>query len=430
MCSAFIPSSLGFNVRVSRIEQPSNIGTGNTLYVGGSGPDNYTTIQSAIDDAVDGDTIYVYSGTYYEYNRIIDKSINLIGENKYNTIINGNAADHDVIIIISDDVLIRGFTIIGIREYKFGDIGDACIQIESINNIIENNIFIKSYSGVYISRGNYQNVGPNLIRNNIFDNQIGVFIDETRYCTVENCNFIRNEGYGDWGIYIRYSSHNKILNCSFYDDGFIWVADGEYNLIENCNLSNYNIRFHFACDGNIIKNCRIDSPHFFWGIDYYHSGKDNIVQDTIITNCLYHGIHVREDHKNFKLINCTIIGCENGVEFAALIGCLVSNCKFLNNRDAGIRFSRNLRNGKVTNCHFENNKYGIEMNLLNYFNRFSYNNFMNIDSNFYYNNYISSKLMFNFYYKNYWNDWNNMGFYHIWGLINWDFFPAKEPYDI
>jgi len=39
---------------------------GNTLYVGGMGPNNYTSIQSAIDDAVDGDTVFVYSGFYYE----------------------------------------------------------------------------------------------------------------------------------------------------------------------------------------------------------------------------------------------------------------------------------------------------------------------------------------------------------------------------
>jgi len=42
--------------------------TGSTLYVGGSGPNNYTSIQDAINDASDGDTIYVYddSSPYHE----------------------------------------------------------------------------------------------------------------------------------------------------------------------------------------------------------------------------------------------------------------------------------------------------------------------------------------------------------------------------
>ena len=53
---------------------------GRTLYVGGSGPNNYTKIQDAIDNASNGDTIFVYddSSPYYE-NIVIDKSVTLIG---------------------------------------------------------------------------------------------------------------------------------------------------------------------------------------------------------------------------------------------------------------------------------------------------------------------------------------------------------------
>jgi len=64
---------------------------GNTLYVGGSGQNNYTTIQSAINNASDGDTVLVFdeSSPYYEH-VIVDKSIELIGENKETTTIDGN----------------------------------------------------------------------------------------------------------------------------------------------------------------------------------------------------------------------------------------------------------------------------------------------------------------------------------------------------
>jgi hypothetical protein len=39
---------------------------GNTLYVGGNEPNNYTAIQHAVDNATSGDTVFVYSGTYNE----------------------------------------------------------------------------------------------------------------------------------------------------------------------------------------------------------------------------------------------------------------------------------------------------------------------------------------------------------------------------
>jgi len=86
---------------------------GNILYVGGSGPGNYSQIRDAIEDAYDGDTIFVYddSSPYIEYmTLVIDRSINLIGENCYSTIIDNNNQS-TLIKIYSDNVTISGFTL-------------------------------------------------------------------------------------------------------------------------------------------------------------------------------------------------------------------------------------------------------------------------------------------------------------------------------
>ncbi|GAG78228.1 unnamed protein product, partial [marine sediment metagenome] len=82
---------------------------GNILYVGGDGSGNYTRIQDAVDDASDGDTVYVYNGTYYE-NVVVYKTIDLIGENRDTTVIDGMHID-DPLRIDTSFIDVCGFTI-------------------------------------------------------------------------------------------------------------------------------------------------------------------------------------------------------------------------------------------------------------------------------------------------------------------------------
>ena len=104
---------------ISGIQIDKNInilfGRGNILYVGGSGPGNYTTIQSAIDEASNGDTIFVYSG-YYEESVKINKSVELFGEDKNNTIISSNDRKFVVDVDEADNFKIHGFKIMSSRN--------------------------------------------------------------------------------------------------------------------------------------------------------------------------------------------------------------------------------------------------------------------------------------------------------------------------
>ncbi len=141
MCSTFIPVSLGFNVKVSKMVQPSIIGSGNTLYVGGYGPDNYTKIQDAIDDSVDGDIFFVYddSSPYHESIQI-NKSINLIGEDRNTTIIDANGNSHNI-LIKSDVVSIHEFTLQNPNLYGIDDIGFGFCTFSD-------NIIINTFGGI------------------------------------------------------------------------------------------------------------------------------------------------------------------------------------------------------------------------------------------------------------------------------------------
>ncbi|MHA2390084.1 MAG: hypothetical protein ACXACW_15290, partial [Candidatus Hodarchaeales archaeon] len=111
---------------------------GNTLYVGGNGTGNYTSIQDAIKNASDGDTVFVFddSSPYYGV-VVINKSICLIGEDKNTTIIDGMHIENCV-NVTADTVTISGFTI---QNSCKGSTYDAGINIrETSNHIIQNNI--------------------------------------------------------------------------------------------------------------------------------------------------------------------------------------------------------------------------------------------------------------------------------------------------
>jgi len=75
-----------------------------TVFVDDNGDKDYKTIQEAANNSGSGDTIFVYNGTYND-NIFIDKSINLIGENKKDTIINGLIYIRNAI-----NIEIKGFT--------------------------------------------------------------------------------------------------------------------------------------------------------------------------------------------------------------------------------------------------------------------------------------------------------------------------------
>jgi hypothetical protein len=101
---------------------------GDTLYVGGVGPGNYTSIQDAIDDATDGDAIIVYPGIYYEDQVIINKALSIQGAEWATTIIDGSDAllttEGLIRIIANGDVSFQGFTVRnagGPSGYESGD---------------------------------------------------------------------------------------------------------------------------------------------------------------------------------------------------------------------------------------------------------------------------------------------------------------------
>ena len=126
-----ISSSTGLYLEKQSIKPFSS---GNILYVGGNGTGNYSKIQDAINAAWYGDTVFVYddSSPYYE-NVVVNKTINLIGEDRDTTVIDGNDSKSDKVVFVdASDVAISNFTI------QNSDGGGVLISTWDTGKIINN----------------------------------------------------------------------------------------------------------------------------------------------------------------------------------------------------------------------------------------------------------------------------------------------------
>lgn len=93
-------------------------------------PDDYPTIQQAINHANDGDTIFVKNGTYFEH-VVVNKTVSITGQNRNSTIIDGNYTG-TVVTVMADNVGFSGFTVQN---------GEAGLDIVGDGNTVNSSIF-------------------------------------------------------------------------------------------------------------------------------------------------------------------------------------------------------------------------------------------------------------------------------------------------
>jgi len=229
---------------VKQIVMPTT--SDDTLYVGGNGTGNYSKIQDAINDSSDGDTVFVYSGTYYEFVEI-NKQITLQGENKYNTIVEGGGLPRwGVFHVYPADV-----TNVNISNFTIRNTPDYCgISLYSGNNTITNCILDNLHYGIYVYSDN------NSIINCIcYNNYVGIGINTGNNNEISSCRCFLND-YG--GISIdNHGDNNRISNCYIHSNinKGIELTHSDNNLIYKCNISGNKYGIWLPSNGNGIYRC-------------------------------------------------------------------------------------------------------------------------------------------------------------------------------
>ncbi|MFA5102345.1 MAG: NosD domain-containing protein [Candidatus Thermoplasmatota archaeon] len=206
-------------------ENPLSTSRGNWLYVGGDGPGNYTKIQDAIDNASNGDTIFVFHGFYVE-NISINKSLALLGEQRKTTVIDG-AELGTVVTIQADDVTLCNFTIQNAVD-PYGGYGYG-IKVEANHTCIKNNILgPKNSVGLYL----YKAHNNTITRNRFLYNGDAIFLIGSN----DNLFFENTIGYSSvYGFYIVEARNNNIHNNNFIFNLFFCRCFG--STIEDMNNS-------------------------------------------------------------------------------------------------------------------------------------------------------------------------------------------------
>ena len=232
-------------------------------------PDNYPTIQKAINAASPGDIIYVRADTYYE-NAIVNKTIQLIGENRETTIIDGGGLT--VVAVTADDVAIQNFTI----RNGFSE-GESGIRIENGKKIQLQDIKVtNNFYGLSL----HNSSGNTISSNTIINNCDGIILSDSSNNILSENNITANERFG---VDLSVSSNNTIYRNSIM-----------FNNYEGLTLYE---SFYNAIFGNNIVNNSKGISLYGWPLgssnnSIYHN---NFINNTIQTYLYKAGINIWDD---------------------------------------------------------------------------------------------------------------------------------------
>lgn len=194
------------------------------------------SIQAAIDAANPGDTINVFSGTYYERINVM-KALSLSGiDNGGGRPVLDAGGLGSAVTLSSGGSALYGFEIRNSRGT-----GSAGIKVVSSGNTVSGNLVHDGNEGIELSGSSRNTISTNTASNNA----LGIYITSSGYNTITN-NICSNN---DYGIRIEGSIGNTIQGNTLTGSSYFDAYDSGSNYWGGNGFGNYYSLFHLPEQG-------------------------------------------------------------------------------------------------------------------------------------------------------------------------------------
>ena len=302
-----------------------------TIHVATTGSDDagdgtesnpYATIQKGVDISVEGDTVFINNGEYFENISIEAKNINVIGEDRNETIINGNGSNRCIFVESNDSLhvesisLTNGNSSSGSGIHSLGKL--ILYNVNVYNNlcpVFNNSSIPEEGSGAVFSNNDIS-----IESSFIFDN-IGQVSAVCSFSDVYfNHTVIHNNGFVNTGPSAPYT----IVGAN---------VDLDYSTFYKNKISNW---YHInGTSGVVISSSIIQNNYADFGDVFYINNPDSIIFSNVQTvDCCGTGVEIGninsdplfcsfQDNNFYLAENSPCIGSgADGLDMGALgVGC-------------------------------------------------------------------------------------------------------------
>jgi parallel beta-helix repeat protein len=330
-------------------------------------PDDFPSIQTAIDNSKVGYKIFVRSGIYYEHITIELYDIVLLGESPDTTIIDGGNQGN-VVYIKGNNVNLSGFTV---QHSGMNDLGIyyAGVKLSDVDGCLISNCKIKNNKGNGVVIENSVNciLFQNLISMNQYD---GVYLGNTNHILITE-TYLENNYENEISCYN--SSLISLINNSIISTNLNTIL---FSFSHNSVISENNITglgfdcIQLRCSSfNIIKQNTINSETNSALSLLYKSNNNTITNNTIIdisSSLIKNSIGIINQDSEFNEINDNLILAFNiGIDIQESIQIEIQFNKIILN-DMGISLNNcnNIRIIKNNLSYNTNALYTKQSNLV------------------------------------------------------------------